>query len=96
MNEKPSQLILKKIFDESGIAYFENDIRLLLEEVIKELYCSDYELILRLRLPHIDRAIFKFRQANEKTNIKNTKQYFKACLTSAVKETAFEILEFSD
>lgn len=85
--------IINKIFLESGIAYFDNDFRTILEEIIVELYHSQRELIFKLRLHHIDRAIFKFRQAKEKKHIYNSKQYFKACIISAIKETALDNLE---
>lgn len=95
MNPKiESQMILNKIYSLSGISYFENDLRLTLEEIIAELFISDnHKLLLELRINHIDRAIFKFKQAKDKSYIRNTKQYFKACLISAIKETGLDNLE---
>lgn len=92
-NKTASQLIIDKLFDASGVAYFDNDLRPILEDVIKELFCSHGELVFRLRLNHIDRALFKFRQAKEKRHIRNTRQYFKACIISAIQETALDDLE---
>ena len=73
--------------------YFNDDLKDILECIIRELYYSKKHLILKLRLKHIDRAIYKFRQAKEKTLIHNTKQYFKACILSAILETGLDELE---
>ncbi|NSW92259.1 MAG: hypothetical protein HPY74_16575 [Firmicutes bacterium] len=84
---------IKKIYEVFGVNYFEDDLRDILEYIIKELYYSNRELILKLRLKHIDRAIFKYRQAKEKRRIWNTKQYFKASILRAVQETGLDELE---
>jgi hypothetical protein len=84
---------IKKIYEQSGVNYFYDNLQLLLKELIKELYCLNPALAFRLRLEHIDRALFKFRQAYESGTIRNTRQYLKACIKSAVLETAFENLE---
>lgn len=88
-----SQLVLDKIYSDSGVLYFENNLRTILEEVVKDLYYSHQELMFQLRLHHLDRAIFKFRQAKERNYIRNTKQYFKTCIISAIKETSLDNLE---
>ena len=88
-----SQLTINKIYNVSGVVYFNDDLRPFLEDVIKELYYSHGELVFRLRLNHIDRAIFKYRQARENNYIRNTKQYFKACIISSIKETALDDLD---
>jgi hypothetical protein len=88
--------VMDEIYQTTGVIYFENDLRPLLEIVIEKLYHSHKELVLRLRLCHIDRALFKFRQAKEKTFIRNTKQYFKSCIKSAALETAFDNLDAID
>jgi hypothetical protein len=87
------EFFIRNIFESSGISYFNNDLRNLLEDIIKELCYSNQELMLKLRLNHIDRAIFKYRQAKETRCIRNTKQYFKACIISAVQETGLDELE---
>jgi hypothetical protein len=92
-NIPASQFIIDKIYDASGVDYFNNDFRPILQDVINELYYSHGELIFQLRLNHIDRAIFKFRQAKQNNFIHNTKQYFKACIVSAIRETALDNLE---
>jgi hypothetical protein len=56
--------VMDRIYHTSGVIYFDSDLRPLLELVIQELYHSHKELALRLRLCHIDRALFKFRQVN--------------------------------
>jgi hypothetical protein len=86
--------LIEKIYNESGVHYFNDELRPLLKIAIKELYYSQKQLMMKLRLHHIDRAVFKFRTANESTTIKNTKQYFKACITSAIIEVPFD--ELSD
>jgi len=78
------------VCDSSGVDYFSNDIRELLLVVIKELCDANTELMLNLRIEHIDRAIAKFVQAKKKQKIRNTKQYFKACILSAVRELGLE------
>lgn len=93
MSQIPNNLILEKIYTASGTVYFDGELRPVLEEIIKELYFSHGELVFRLRLNHLDRAIFKFRQAKEKICIRNPKQYFKACIISAIQETALDNLE---
>jgi hypothetical protein len=85
-----------KLYLEAGVVNFNDDLRPLLEDIIKDIYASHGELVLQLRLIHIDRAIFKFRQAQEKKQITNTKKYFKACLVSAIMESGLEQLAFSD
>jgi hypothetical protein len=93
MTDKLTDGLLIKIYEMSGTRYFSDDIRYILEDVIKELYYSHGRLMLKLRLNHIDRAIFKYRQAKEKKRIWNAKQYFKACLLSAIKEASLDELE---
>ena len=78
------------ICDLSGVDYFSNDIRELLLVVIKELCDAHTELMLNLRIEHIDRAIAKYVQAKKKQKIWNTKQYFKACILSAIRELGLE------
>jgi len=87
---------LVRIFHSSGIRYFNSDMKPFLEETLRELYYSDPELASKVKLKHIDRAIFKFKNAKERTFICNTKQYFKACVSSAILETAFDNLESTE
>lgn len=84
--------IIKSVYEESILKYFNDDLRYLIEDVLKDLYLSDNKLITKLHLSHVDRAIFKYRQAKEKTYIRNTRQYFKACILSAIKESALDDL----
>jgi hypothetical protein len=87
------EFFIKNIYKSSGVSYFNNDLRGFLENAIKELCYSNRELMLKLRLNHIDRAIFKYKQAKETRCIRNSKQYFKACIVSAVQETCLDELE---
>ncbi|NSW92971.1 MAG: hypothetical protein HPY74_20410 [Firmicutes bacterium] len=94
MNNNPvDQSIINKIYETSGVAYFDNNLRPIIEDVIKELFYSHRELIFLLQLNHIDRALYKFRQAKGNNHIRNTKQYFKACIISAIKETVLDNLD---
>jgi hypothetical protein len=88
------ELAIEKICQNSGVHYFYGEFRLLIENVIEELYFSNRALVSRLKLQHIDRAMFKFKQAKRNTCIRNTRQYFKACIKSAIFETALEGLDF--
>ena len=84
---------IKNIYERSGVDYYFNDeFKELLKEIIEELYYYNQSLALKLRLNHIDRAIYKYRQAKENTLIRNTKQYFKACIISAIQESCLEEL----
>ena len=97
MVERPTdQSLIEKIYEVSGVMYFNDDLRFIIECAIRELYYSNRDLILKLRLNHIDRAVCKFRQSKEKRIIYNTKQYFKACILSAVLETGLDDLTALD
>ncbi len=78
------------IYESSGVDYFTNDIRELLLVVIKELCETQTEMMLQLRVEHIDRAIAKYAQAKKQQRIWNTKQYFKTCILSAIRELGLE------
>ena len=94
MTDRPTdQFYIEKICEVSGAYYYNDSIRQILEEVIKELFHSQQDLICSLRHNHIDRAIFKYRQAKEKTRIWNTKQYFKSCIVSAILEVGLDEME---
>lgn len=90
------QSLIEKLFEVSGVICFNDDLRFILESVIKELYYSHQEQVLKLRINHIDRAIWKFTHAKEKRTIHNTKQYFKACILSAILETGLDELYAPD
>jgi hypothetical protein len=87
------QLFIEKLYDVCGVDYYNDELILILKNVIKELYFSNQELTLRLRIEHIDRAILKYKDAKGKRRIWNTKQYFKACIKSAILETGLDHLE---
>lgn len=95
MIERPTdQEYIRKLCDVCRVGYFNDSMRLILEDVIKELFHSEHQnLICNLRPKHLDRAIFKYTLAKEKTCIWNTKQYFKACVVSAIKEIGLDELE---
>lgn len=95
MTDRPTdQYYIEKIFEVSGTCYYEDNMRLIIEKVIEELFYSQHqEVICNLRPYHISRAVFKFREAKGKTYVRNTKQYFKACILSAIKEMELDNLE---
>ncbi len=69
MSNTPVSQFIEKIYSLASVDYFNDDLRTIIKDVINELYYSDTELVFRLRLNHIDRALFKFRQAKEKNRI---------------------------
>lgn len=77
------------LFEQAQVELFENEE---LKEHIKEAITQAYtqaatrNIIQRIRLEHIDRALAKFREAQEQQNIKNPKLYFFKCLISAITE----------
>ena len=85
--------IINEIYQVSGVEYFNDSIKGILQEAIKDIYYSHRALIFKLKLKHLDRAIYKYRNAKEKTYIFNTRQYLKACIVSAILETDLEELE---
>lgn len=87
------QAFVQKIYESSGVQYYHDDLRNILKNIIEELCYSHQHLMPKLRLNHIDRALFKYTQAKDKTVIRNTKQYLKACIVSAVYEFPLEELE---
>jgi len=69
LSNTPVSQFIEKIYSLASVDYFNDDLRTIIKDVINELYYSDTELVFRLRLNHIDRALFKFRQAKEKNRI---------------------------
>jgi hypothetical protein len=84
---------LNDIYQLSGVNYYNDELRSLIIDVINDLYYSNCESICKLRINHIDRAVFKYLQAKGKRRIWNTKQYFKACILSAISELGIDELE---
>jgi hypothetical protein len=92
-----SNIDLENIYIRAELHYFFDDVRDFLKLIIAELYNTNSSLLQKLRLHHIDRAIFKFQKARSEKVIHHEKQYFKACLLSSITETAldkFEPLDF--
>lgn len=89
-DRQTDKTFFSSICDSSGIDHFSSDIRELLLLVIKELCEAHAELMQNLRIEHIDRAITKYIQAKKNKQIWNTKQYFKACILSAIRELGLE------
>lgn len=85
--------IINEIYQKSGVEYFNDNIKDILKQAIKDIYYTNRALIYKLRLKHLDRAIYKYRNAKEKTYIFNTRRYLKACIVSAILETDLEELE---
>jgi hypothetical protein len=70
--------------------FHDESLQELFKDVIKELYSEHQSKIQKLDLSHIDRALAKYRIANEENPIKNPKLYFKRCLLSAIEEVALQ------
>jgi hypothetical protein len=66
--------------------YNSNGLRNLLKTVIRELYVSNRNEILQLKVNHLDHAIFKYNSIRYRRHIENPVQYFKACVLSAIRE----------
>lgn len=81
---------LEIIYYQAGVRYYNSNFKSLIEKVISELYYSNWSLLKFLTIEHIDRAVFKYQTASEHIKIYNTKNYFKACLKSAVEELGFD------
>ena len=94
--DKYDELQLQKIYTNAFVEKFYDERRVILKEMIRELYISNKTVISQLKLDHLDRAFSKYRDARHNKNIENPKQYFKACILSAIKETCLysEIDEF--
>lgn len=92
MTDRQTDYNIQKIYEISEIKYFDDSLRYIIEDAIKELHSSHPAMLLKLRINHLDRAILKYRQAKEKTCIYNTKQYFKACIRSAIIESGLDDL----
>ena len=90
VDRQTDMTFVNTIYEASGVDYFCNDIRELLLVVIKELCETQTEMMLQLRVEHLDRAIAKYTQAKKRQRIWNTKQYFKACILSAIRELGLE------
>lgn len=84
---------IDKIYEVSGVDYFNDALQPILRVIIRELYYYNQALAFKLRINHIDRAIYKYRQAKGNNRIWNTKQYFKACIISAIHECGLDELE---
>lgn len=93
MDRQTDQSFIQNICENSGIYYYNDNLKGALENIIKELCCSHKHLMSKLRIHHIDRAVFKYNQAKEKRTIHNTKQYLKACIVSAVYESSMDEME---
>ena len=74
------------LYAQCRVHCYDEGIRDFIMDAVKDLYRSDRTLLSRLQTEHIDRAIYKYRTAGEKRLIRNTLQYFKACIVSAIKE----------
>jgi hypothetical protein len=80
------------IYKIAEIDCYQDELQEIIKATIEEIYLDGNPKIFKLRLPHIDRAIYKFKIAKEKTHIHNTKQYFKSCVLSAITETVLDEL----
>ena len=77
---------LEDIFFQAGIRYNDEKFRFLIKNAISDLFQSNHDLVKLINIYHLDRAIFKYKEASENKKIYNTRNYFKACLKSAIEE----------
>jgi Zn/Cd-binding protein ZinT len=85
-----NNIAIEDIYYQSGLRYFNNNVKFLIQNVLLELYDSDYPLLSNIKLKHVDRAVFKYKQAADNKKIYNTKNYFKACLKSSLEELGID------
>ena len=91
MNDRQTDMtFVNSIYEASEICCFNDELRELLLLVIKELCTTQKELMTKLRIEHVDRAIAKYVYAKGKRQIWNTKQYFKECILSAIRELGID------
>ena len=81
---------LENIYYQSGSRYYENNLRFLIEDVLHDLHSANWPLLSYLRLNHIDRAVSKYIEASKTKKIFHTKNYFRACIKSAVIELGID------
>ena len=81
---------LKNIISVAEAHIFEDSIRFLIEDVLHDLYNSNWPLLYCIRLKHLDRAVSKYLEASNVKKIFNTKNYFKACIKSSVIELGID------
>jgi hypothetical protein len=77
---------IEDIYNQAGVKYYDNDVQVFIKKIIFEMYQSNWHLLKNIQIYHIDHAIAKFKEARETKEIYNTKNYFKACLKSAIEE----------
>lgn len=77
---------LKSIFHQAGIRYFNDNIKQMLKNAISDLYNLNPYFVKFICIEHLDRAIFKYREACKNQKIYNTRNYFTACLKSSIEE----------
>jgi hypothetical protein len=81
---------LENLYYQAGVRYYHDDLKFLIQNVISDLYYADWSLLNFIRLEHVDRAVYKFKEASENKKIYNTRNYFRACLRSAIEELGIE------
>lgn len=80
---------LTVIFKQAQIELYDDiAFKQVLEDVVKDALTSPEtsHIIKKLKLEHIDKAVYKYREALENKTIKNPKLYFSKCLISAIRE----------
>jgi hypothetical protein len=87
---------LENIYYQSGSRYYENNLRFLIEEVLHDLYSTSWPLLSFVRLNHIDRAVSKYIEVSKTRKIYHTKNYFYACIKSAVVELGIDEVSFKN
>lgn len=86
MNNSFDENILNEILEQSGVNNYYDNLKFVIKNAITDLYITNWPLLRLIRIEHIDRAVFKYKESSSNKRIWNTKNYFKACLVSAVEE----------
>jgi hypothetical protein len=87
---------LENIYYQSGSRYYENNLKFLIEDVLHDLYSDKWPLLYYVRLNHIDRAVSKYIEVSKTRKIYHTKNYFSACIKSAVVELGIDEVLFEN
>ena len=83
---------LEQVYKKANIECFDDKLKYFIKETISTLYYSNWKPLENIQIEHIDRAIFKYKEASKNKKIYNTKNYFIACLKSAVHEMEIDFI----
>jgi hypothetical protein len=85
-------LSIEDIYNQANIECYDIKLQNFIKDIISILYDSGWDPLTNIQIEHIDRAIFKYKEAKKTRKIYNTKNYFISCLRSAINETELDSL----